>query len=443
MPVSVGGIVNNYPFSIFKRSDRTCFSVAFKTESGKYLKPFSTGKKTEDEAFQVAFKWLRDGVPQRQEQTEALSVNQLAFQDFIRKIDSKADALVILKELKRKGWVKSYTFTGTPAAQVFNDFLLDFWDWETSAYIAEKLRKEHGIHKSHCAQQWQAVKRYWEPFFKGRLLGEITREDLDAFVTYMGTLPLSASRKNVVIKAGTKPLRWAFSKGLIETDFTRGIILFSGEAKERPILTPSAAEALFNANWLDHRAKVANLLAAVTGMRQGEILALRVEDLGEDCLYVRHSWRKKDGLKTTKTNEGRTVEQPFESLMREIIEIARQNPHGTSPESFVFWSEHKADIPMCGDIFRDGLRDVLLKIGYDKATAYQYRFHDWRHYYTSYMIDKVTEKLLQKQTGHKTKVMLRRYGGHLISGDRERVREAQVAAFGGLIPAETTSTYAE
>jgi RHS repeat-associated protein len=101
---------------------------------------------------------------------------------------------------------------------------------------------------------------------------------------------------------------------------------------------------------------------------------------------------------------------PFDSLMGELIDIARQNPHKTSPESFVFWSEHKADSPMCGDIFRNGLRDALLKIGYTKAKAGEYRFHDWRHYYTSYMMDKVERKLLKKQTGHKTDVMLRRYG---------------------------------
>jgi hypothetical protein len=69
-------------------------------------------------------------------------------------------------------------------------------------------------------------------------LGDVSREDLEAFVKHTGTLPLSASRKNMVIKAGTKALRWAFDKRLIETGFTRGIMLFSGEARERPILTP-------------------------------------------------------------------------------------------------------------------------------------------------------------------------------------------------------------
>jgi hypothetical protein len=47
--------------------------------------------------------------------------------------------------MKRMGWIKSYVLTETTAAQDFPAFLSDFWDWNKSAYIAEKRRKEHGI----------------------------------------------------------------------------------------------------------------------------------------------------------------------------------------------------------------------------------------------------------------------------------------------------------
>ena len=142
----------------------------------------------------------------------------------------------------------------------------------------------------------------------------------------MGTLGLSASRKNVVIMAGTKPLRWAFSKGKIENDPTRGHILFSREERKRNILTPTAAAAIFRIVWNDERAKLANILASVTGMRSGEILALRFQDLGPDCLYVRSSWNRADKTKLPKNNEIRTVEIPFPELMNELIEQAKRNP---------------------------------------------------------------------------------------------------------------------
>jgi hypothetical protein len=55
------------------------------------------------------------------------------------------------------------------------------------------------------------------------------------------------------------------------------------------------------------------------------------------------------------------------------------------------------------------------------------------------MRERITEKLLQQQTGHKTLVMLNHYSGHKIAGDRERIRQAQVEIFGGLLP-DTTGT---
>ena len=58
--------MNAYPFSIFKRADRSCYSVSFKDANGKYLPPVSSGKKTEKEAIEIAFKWLRDGIPQNE-----------------------------------------------------------------------------------------------------------------------------------------------------------------------------------------------------------------------------------------------------------------------------------------------------------------------------------------------------------------------------------------
>ena len=67
--------MNAYPFSIFKRADRSCFSVSFKDPNGKYLRPVSTGKRTEAEALQAAFIMLREGIQQKQ---KTVTVNDLS-----------------------------------------------------------------------------------------------------------------------------------------------------------------------------------------------------------------------------------------------------------------------------------------------------------------------------------------------------------------------------
>jgi integrase len=176
------------------------------------------------------------------------------------------------------------------------------------------------------------------------------------------------------------------------------------------------------------------MLAMVTGMRAGEIQGLRFQDLGEDCLYVRHSWNFQDGLKSTKNNESRTVEVPFPGLMQELFELAKSNPHEQSMDSYVFWAEKSPDKPMEQDIFLRDFKSSLIKSGLSKESTKRYTFHGWRHYFTSYMRERITEKLLQKQVGHKTLQILNHYSGHIISGDRERIRQAQLEAFGGLLP---------
>jgi integrase len=176
------------------------------------------------------------------------------------------------------------------------------------------------------------------------------------------------------------------------------------------------------------------MLAAVTGMRNGEILALRFQDVGADCIYVRGSWNKADGMKLPKNNETRTVEIPFPALMHGLIEQARQNQWGVSPSSLVFWSTNRKMVPMQGQGFGKGLREALIKIGFTEAEAEQYTFHGWRHFFTSYMINKLDKKLLKGETGHKTDIMINHYADHQTVGERELIQAKKLETFAGLLP---------
>jgi integrase len=283
--------------------------------------------------------------------------------------------------------------------------------------------------------QGQAVNLYWKPFFGGRSIGDISSKDIDAFFTEMGKKDVSASRKNVVILAGIKPLRWAFSKGIIEADPTRGHLMYSGEKTKRNILTPSVASAIFRTEWKDERAKLANMLASVTGMRLGEILGLQFQDLGQDCIFVRNSFNDTDGLKCTKTIDERTVEIPFPGLMFALFSLAQQNPWGCTPTSYVFWAVTSKSIPMQGSrLFLGGMREALVNVGYTEAEAAKYMFHGWRHFFTSYMAPKLNKKLVKGETGHKTDIMFALYSDHETVGDRELIQTAKRETFAGILP---------
>jgi integrase len=403
------------------------------------MKPISTRQSARAQALKVAWAWYTGGIPQK---TGTAAVRNNSIADMIRRADmAQADAENIIKELKKKGLIKSVIMTGTKADRDLIEFLLEVWDFEKSPYVKERLRKDHGIHREYCHAFYQSIEKYWKPFFAGRLLGSLTRADIESFIDSLDKItsgrkkkPLAALSKNRIIQAGVIALKWAYTKQWIDTDLSAGIVYFAGKPKERQILTPEMVKALFAIDWNNSKAKLANMLACVTGLRAGEILALRAVDLGNDCLYIKHSINPYDGLKSTKNGENRTVQVPFPFIMDTLINLARSNPHGEGADGYVFYSDTVASKPLDINVLLKSLRQGLRTIGLSEAESKKYTFHGFRHYFTAYMKGKVDDRLLKLQTGHKTDSMLDHYSDHDIDGQAAAVQAAQIQTFGGLIP---------
>ncbi|MDR2731563.1 MAG: site-specific integrase [Treponema sp.] len=427
------------PFSVFLRGKRPYYYVAFKNEeTGRYLPAISTKKIKEADAVKQAWVWFREGVPSN---GGSVDLKVAFLRDTIRQADiSTNDAEFIIGDLKRRGLILSCVYSGAPDSVRFADYLNEFRNWEHSPYIREKLRAEHSIHRNYVNGMIGDVKKYWIPFFPSVLLGELSPNDIERFVDHLSDIKnkkersISNIRKNGIIRAGTIPLRWAYRKGKIGQDITRGIILFSGKSTERPILTPQLAASIFNHEWSDEHSKVANMTAMVTGLRAGELQGLRAGDLGDGCLLVRHSWNRFDKLKPTKNNRDRVAELPFPLVLQSLKYIASLNPHGAGDNSYVFWASLSANKPMEQKLFIKGLRKSLIMSGLNETAACGFSFHGWRHFFTTYMRDKIEDKLLQFQTGHKAIAMPHHYSDHILPGDRDKIRDAQVELFSSLLP---------
>ena len=419
--------MNLYPFSVYTRKGSKYYYVKFKKDNGEYSTGISTGQTNKQDAITTAYEWFYKGKPTK------TGIISLVFKQKLQENIKKEEVIYILEELKKKGLIKHYFMEESKAAIDFIEYLTEFWDHDKSQYINEKLRKEHGIHRKYTSGMKAKISLYWKPFFQGKILGDITRNDIESFVDHISQKDISASTKNYIIRAGLIGLKYAYNKEYIEKDITTGIIMFSETHEERQILTPEIVSKVFKKEWEDKRVWLANLLALITGMRAGEIQGLQVQDIGNDYINVRHSWSNIDKLKAPKNKEGRIIEIPFPNIIIELLALAKSNPHGYKPDSFIFWNKNDEKEPMRQELFVNGLRDRLINIGLSRSKASTYTFHAWRHLYASYMKDKIEDKLLQSQTGHKTKEMLEMYADHQLQGDREKIQEVQKEIFGEIV----------
>jgi hypothetical protein len=130
-------------FSLHKRGSR--YYVQFWNEKTKrYSTARSTGATTKNAATGIVMRWLDEGIPfesSTRSLTQALNTNTLF--DLLNRVDlttREADRIVeILSD-------RSLLFTSEDKDEAFIPWLLSFWGYETSYYVADKLRPRSANH---------------------------------------------------------------------------------------------------------------------------------------------------------------------------------------------------------------------------------------------------------------------------------------------------------
>jgi integrase len=215
---------------------------------------------------------------------------------------------------------------------------------------------------------------------------------------------------------------------MIPQDVTAGLVRFSDVPEKRGVLSPLESQALFAHTWRDKRAYVASLLSCTTGLRAGEILGLKLTDVGERILNIKHSWSAYDGLKAPKNGETRRVPL-LPEVRAKLLELAQDNPHGS--EGFIFYGS-LADKPVDRSVLLDGLHDTLAGIGID-AGSRRIVFHSWRHYYAARMADRMTADQVSRITGHKSRAVFEEYADHITEQNLEEVGRVGAEVFSNLL----------
>jgi integrase len=438
-------------FSLYRRG-RFWYVQFFNPETRKYLSGLSTGETNRTAAEHAVDEWLRTGVPQLargKRGVQGLLEVGTALSIIRREHLTFEDAERIVDVLRERELIETTIVKAGPGSEPLITFLERFWNYDLSPYVRERVAHGQRIGKRHCYDAAIWIRTYWKPQFGGELrLGEVRKSDLSAFSLLLTEKGLQPHTINNILNAGTVALRWARTNEIIATDPSLGLMRFSGKSAKKGILTEAEVKKLFELPWPDEHSKIGNALAMSTGLRAGEVAALQVRDIGEDRLFVRHSWNNWDRLKGTKTDTERSV--PIIPSIREaLLDLARRNPHGVGPTTFVFWSTGNASRPMDVDRLIEGLHGALPRITLNdeqmkdeakRKDAVDYwkgrkiAFHSWRHYYAARMADRLEKRKVMVATGHTDGSIFDVYADHIAEETFQEVRSVAAETFGKLLP---------
>ena len=290
----------------------------------------------------------------------------------------------------------------------FAEFAADFWAWETSPYLKER-RKRRKLTQSYTNSALKVVEHSITPFFGKMKLDKITGELIDEWIDTL----LEEGKKNVTINGyfGTlmTMMKWAVRKRIIVRDPFLDVQRLLKEPKEKKIITHDEFKALFVTDWRkvwdnDLLMCTANKLAALTGMRCGEILGLKGEFVFDDHLHLCAQYDDY-GYRETKTKIKHLVPLPAE-MVRDLRKLIKINNDG-----FVF-SEDGGETPITRRRFYLGLHRAFnnIGIGEDEIRQRGLNIHAWRHFCNTELLrGGLTVKKVQAVTGHKSESMTDNY----------------------------------
>ncbi|MBO8435574.1 MAG: tyrosine-type recombinase/integrase [Spirochaetes bacterium] len=350
------------------------------------------------------------------------SINELSFKLGDRSgknIKTEVRASAIAQEALDKGLI----FENNTSTKVsFEAYARKVWDYDTSDYIRRKNQEKAGsISRIYADGQLGWLIREVFPYIsKGMDIREFTASVAENIKDRMIDEHKASSSINKTLQAIRTPLNEAYRTGVITVEIAPRIKNIAITHKKKGILTSLETKKLetylnetTEKGSYDRNRFLAIALAIHTGMREGEIRALRDSDIsitenGEIAVIkITHAYNDKDKLKAPKGKESRIVPVPI-NLANEIIQYSRLS-EGTE---YIFHSAAKVSVPVSPQLMSKWFKEALENIGISKEeqSMRNLSFHSLRHGFVTATRDAGLSGTERKAlSGHKSEAMLDHY----------------------------------
>ncbi|MFN7903557.1 MAG: tyrosine-type recombinase/integrase [Pseudobdellovibrionaceae bacterium] len=199
------------------------------------------------------------------------------------------------------------------------------WTWEK--WYAEFLKRISRICKQSTISNYGGYLTRWIPkSWNEKALDQIVSDDIYEVLQNANQKLGGVSQKNI-LKMLRRIFQTALDDGLVSKNPVRGIIVRVPQVMQKVLTTKEVDLLLQTAKNTNHRFFEVWTLALQTGMRSGEMYALKWTDIDLDtCLIsVNKQWTSKDGLHELKTGDWRVV--PISSDLRILLTEMKVRKH--------------------------------------------------------------------------------------------------------------------
>jgi integrase len=327
-------------------------------------------------------------------------------------------------------------------ALTFGEYAAGFWEYGSGYLDNQEGRAD--ITPAYIDNCKKMTANQILPFFANTPLEKITSKDINKWllgfkkreVMIDGKKEIKSYKNtyaNTVFGTLYTMMAWAVEQEIIKVNPCAKVKKLKNDRKKIEIITVGEVQKLFPKNWKTvwedkEIAYAANRLASLSGMRAGEILALRGEYVFENYIYVCGSYGEY-GYGPTKTKETR-----FIPLIPEMIGLLKKLMERNG-KGYVFSLDGGATPVSRMYIYKEFHR-ALKRIGVDQKeiTRRGLSLHSWRHFLnTELQTQGLTIEQVQAVTGHKSDRMTEWYS-HFDARQLSTVMEAQHVIMGAKKP---------
>jgi len=300
------------------------------------------------------------------------------------------------------------------ADPLFLDFVTSFWA-DDSGYVKQKrIADKRPLSVEYIRNNQAAIRLHVAPYehFKGLRLSKLRAGIVNDWKVWALEEGTGARTVNATLQAIRVAVRHAVERGDLPADPLAAVKKATEAPRERGVLLPSEVEALIGTPEADPRVKAAVLLAALGGLRRGEVRGLLWGDINEaeGILHIAHNYIDEEGVKGCKWGSSRRVALPS-AIAAALFEVHKVSP-ASGPDDFVLFDVNRPDRPISETVLKRGFRRMLRSIGLDESSraSRNITFHGLRHsFVTLARSSGLSDVTVQALAGHKSARMMERY----------------------------------